>query len=193
MSDINPGHLVEIVNWKADRDLKNLNNQGTSFIVCPGMVTIWAGTTIPEGYLLCDGSAVSRITYSALFFAIGTTYGPGDSSSTFNLPNFQDRVIQGAGIRGNVGTYKAESLPNITGSIYNANATYQDVGLDGGVASGAIKIETDSASRYSNVNTPDYRNSNLGWSFNASRSSSTYQNSAPVQQNAILIQCCIKY
>jgi hypothetical protein len=90
MSDINPGQLVETINWKADRDLKNLDNQGSSFIVCPGMVTIWVGTTIPEGYLLCDGSAVSRTTYSALFSAIGTTYGPGDSSSTFNLPNYSD-------------------------------------------------------------------------------------------------------
>ena len=82
-------------------------------IILPGMVAIWAGTTVPEGYLLCDGSAVSRTTYSALFSAIGTTYGPGDSSSTFNLPNFQGRYLK----QGTVGTYGVESLPNITGRI----------------------------------------------------------------------------
>ena len=75
-----------------------------------GSVMIWAGTTVPTGYLLCDGSAVSRTTYSDLFSAIGTTYGVGDGSSTFNLPNFQDRVIQGSGTRGTVCTYKEESL-----------------------------------------------------------------------------------
>ena len=53
-----------------------------------GFVKIWAGETAPEGYLLCDGSAISRTTYSALFAAIGTLYGVGDGSSTFNLPNF---------------------------------------------------------------------------------------------------------
>lgn len=59
----------------------------------PGSIKIWAGTTIPSGYLLCDGSAISRTEYSALFSAIGTTYGAGDSSSTFNLPDFPSIVM----------------------------------------------------------------------------------------------------
>lgn len=54
----------------------------------PGMIKPFAGTTIPTGYLLCDGSAVSRTTYADLFAAIGTTYGSGDGNSTFNLPDF---------------------------------------------------------------------------------------------------------
>lgn len=52
-----------------------------------GSIIPYAGTTIPAGYLLCDGSAISRTTYSALFAAIGTTYGAGDGNSTFNIPN----------------------------------------------------------------------------------------------------------
>lgn len=87
MTDINPGQLGEALNWKADRDLKNLDNTGTGFIIQTGTVIIWPGTTVPDGYLLCDGSAISRTTYAALFAVIGTTYGPGDSSGTFNLPN----------------------------------------------------------------------------------------------------------
>jgi len=63
-----------------------------------GSIMIWAGTTVPEGYLLCDGSAVSRTTYSALFSAIGTTYGAGDSSTTFNLPNLNFLLN---GVKGN--------------------------------------------------------------------------------------------
>ena len=49
----------------------------------------------PTGWLDCDGTAVSRATYAALFAAIGTTYGVGDGSTTFNLPDFRDRFAQG--------------------------------------------------------------------------------------------------
>lgn len=52
-----------------------------------GMVKGYAGTTPPDGWLFCDGSAISRTTYSDLFAVIGTTYGGGDGSTTFNLPN----------------------------------------------------------------------------------------------------------
>ena len=55
-----------------------------------GSIIPYAGTTIPAGYLLCDGSAISRTTYSALFASIGTTYGAGDGNSTFNLPTEND-------------------------------------------------------------------------------------------------------
>lgn len=60
-----------------------------------GTIQLYAGATAPAGYLLCDGSAVSRTDYSALFSAIGTTYGEGDGSTTFNLPNLQGRVPVG--------------------------------------------------------------------------------------------------
>lgn len=55
-----------------------------------------AGTTDPTGWFLCDGRAVSRTTYSALFTAIGTAYGSGDGSTTFNIPDLRGRTIFGA-------------------------------------------------------------------------------------------------
>ena len=61
----------------------------------PGMIMPFAGTVAPTGWLMCDGSAVSRSTYSALYDAIGTAYGPGDGSTTFNLPNLKGRVPVG--------------------------------------------------------------------------------------------------
>lgn len=64
-------------------------------VVPPGTVTEYAGTSAPSGYLLCDGSAVSRTTYSALFTAIGTTYGVGDGSATFNVPDTRQRFPLG--------------------------------------------------------------------------------------------------
>lgn len=60
-----------------------------------GIVMSFAGATAPEGWLLCDGSAVSRSTYSALFDVIGTTYGAGDGSTTFNVPDLSGKVIIG--------------------------------------------------------------------------------------------------
>jgi hypothetical protein len=52
-----------------------------------GTILTISSTTIPEGYLAADGSEVSRTTYAALFSVIGTQYGDGDGSTTFNLPN----------------------------------------------------------------------------------------------------------
>ena len=58
-----------------------------------GQVSMYAGSTAPNGFLMCDGSAVSRTTYSDLYNVIGTTYGTGDGSTTFNLPNIKGRVV----------------------------------------------------------------------------------------------------
>lgn len=61
-----------------------------------GSIAMFAGTVAPSGWLLCDGSAVSRSTYPGLFKKIGTTYGQGDGSTTFNLPDLSGRVLIGA-------------------------------------------------------------------------------------------------
>lgn len=66
-----------------------------------GVITAYAGTTAPTGYLICDGSAVNRTTYAALFAIIGTTYGAGNGSTTFNLPDLTGRVPVGK----NAGTF----------------------------------------------------------------------------------------
>lgn len=65
---------------------------GYTQTVPAGSVTMFAGAAAPAGYLLCDGTAVSRTTYAGLFAAIGTTYGAGDGSTTFNVPNLKGRV-----------------------------------------------------------------------------------------------------
>lgn len=57
-----------------------------------GLIIPWSDATAPSGFLECNGDAVSRTTYSALFAIIGTTYGSGDGSTTFNVPDLQDRV-----------------------------------------------------------------------------------------------------
>ena len=66
-----------------------------------GVITAYAGTSAPTGYLICDGAQVSRTTYAALFAIIGTTYGAGNGSTTFNLPDLTGRVPVGK----NAGTF----------------------------------------------------------------------------------------
>jgi microcystin-dependent protein len=60
-----------------------------------GAITMYGAASAPTGYLLCDGTAVSRVTYAALFTAISTTYGPGNGTTTFNLPNLKGKVPVG--------------------------------------------------------------------------------------------------
>lgn len=72
-----------------------------SWVASPGVPTgslfPYAGSAAPTGYLLCDGSAVSRTTYATLFGVLSTTYGSGDGSTTFNLPDLRGRLPLGAG------------------------------------------------------------------------------------------------
>ena len=66
--------------------------------ICPtGSIIMYGAATAPTGWLLCDGSAVSRTTYADLFAIIGTTFGVGNGSTTFNLPDLRDRFVVGAG------------------------------------------------------------------------------------------------
>jgi microcystin-dependent protein len=62
-----------------------------------GALLSYAGAAAPAGWLLCDGAAVSRSTYAALFAVLGTTYGVGDGSTTFNVPDLRNRVPVGSG------------------------------------------------------------------------------------------------
>lgn len=67
-----------------------------------GAIMSFAGAAAPSGYLICDGAAILRSTYSVLFTAIGTTWGVGDDSTTFNLPDLRGRVVAGVGTHGDV-------------------------------------------------------------------------------------------
>ena len=68
-----------------------------------GVVQLYAGSTAPNGWLICNGQAVSRTTYAALFAVIGTTYGAGDGSTTFNVPNLVNKTVRGSNSLGKTG------------------------------------------------------------------------------------------
>jgi microcystin-dependent protein len=61
----------------------------------PGAISGFGGAAVPSGWLLCDGSAVSRTTYASLFAIIGVAYGYGDQSTTFNVPDFRGQFLRG--------------------------------------------------------------------------------------------------
>jgi len=69
---------------------------GNNSILVPGTIEVYSKSAAPSGYLLCNGQAVSRTTYANLFAVIGTTYGAGNGSTTFNVPNLSGRLPIGA-------------------------------------------------------------------------------------------------
>lgn len=72
--------------------------ENTGAVTPAGIVKGFAGTVVPTGWLNCDGAAVSRSGYSGLFAAIGTAWGVGDGSTTFNVPDLRGRTLIGAGV-----------------------------------------------------------------------------------------------
>lgn len=79
-----------------------------------GEIKPYAGSTAPSKWLICDGSAVSRTTYSDLFAVIGTTYGTGDGSTTFNLPDMKGRTPIGVSSGHALGTTGGEETHTLT-------------------------------------------------------------------------------
>jgi len=87
----------------------------------------WSSASVPSGFLECNGANVSRSTYSALFAIIGTTYGAGDGSSTFGLPDLQNNVALGKSnnkaLASTGGADTVTSTGNVAGSTANATLT----------------------------------------------------------------------
>lgn len=145
-----------------------------------GTVAFFAQRAVPAGWLICNGANVSRTIYASLFAAIGTTYGEGDGSTTFTLPNAHRRFLEATTTTSEVGGPIAAGLPNVTGvfgSMSHISATGAFLGsgnvdpIAGGTAGGGVI--------YTN--------------FSANRSSAIYGSSSSVQPNSIRLLVCIKF
>lgn len=105
-----------------------------AFAVPVGSLQLYGGSSAPTGWLLCDGSAISRSTYASLYAVISTVYGSGDGSSTFNIPDFRGRspigVGTGSGLtaRALAATVGVESHPLVTAELPSHNHTATDSG-----------------------------------------------------------------
>jgi len=118
-------------NYEATRyDFDGANLTGIEGIPTATIVP-WSSSSVPSGFLECNGAAVSRSTYSALFAIVGTTYGAGDGASTFNVPNLQDNVAVGkSGTKALASTGGANTVAS-TGNVggTTANATLSEAQL----------------------------------------------------------------
>ena len=156
------------------------NVDNSVYAVPIGTILSYSATTPPVGFLVCDGSEVSRSTYADLFKIIGDTYGTATDTSKFKLPDLRDKFVQGA--NGNLGASKDAGLPNITGTFYHD--TNAKVGLSGAFTS------YESTGRQNLANDPP-TNSGL-ITFDASKSNSIYGNSDTVQPPSVCLTYIIK-
>lgn len=158
-------------------------NQRTGADVPVGSIIWSANATVPAGYLLCNGASVGRDTYPELFAAIGTTYGEGDGSTTFNLPNLIGRFIEGAST---AGIEHEAGVPNIRGGVSWLNSSNASAS-----SSGALYYITTSTNKMT-VSYGTEVPSDVG--IDASRSSSVYKNDVTtVQPPSVTALPCIKY
>lgn len=166
---------LDIVNKDYVDSIKTYVDETVPKAVPVGVVLSWMSTksTPPEGYLLCNGATINRTSYKDLFDAIGTTYGSGDGSTTFNIPDLRGCYLRGSG--GNaatMGTKQDSAAPNITGRLgavcHGGDSNKNPVT---NIADGCF------SKTYGSGWGPE-QNGSSGWSLghmDASRSSSVYQ------------------
>ena len=153
-----------------------------------GIVQAFAGNTVPDGWFLCDGSAVSRTDYAELYSVIGDTYGAGDGSTTFNIPDLVDKFVEGSAT---AGTVKSAGLPNIEGSYKYREATGVDVHSEySGAITGSGYIGENEGFLLNQTSTSAKKKQ---LTFNASNSNSIYGSSNTVQPPAVTMRYIIKY
>ena len=145
-----------------------------------GSIITFTRIDIPNNYLLCDGSEISRITYNKLFTIISTNFGEGDNETTFNLPLLTDnRYLQGSA---EVGNYIDAGLPNIEGCC-------------GGTYLGAITNATGAFFTRTETHGGCQGGGNMFHKvyLNASLSSSIYNKSTTVTPLSLTVKYLIKY
>lgn len=146
-----------------------------------GSVIPFAGETPPEGFLLCNGQEVSRVTYARLFNVIKEKFGAGDGVTTFNVPNLVEKFIEGT--ESSVGQTLEAGLPNITGDLGGMLTDSGGNFLGAFYYNGKPRARGWVGNEYDEIR-------NIG--FNASRSSAIYGRSNTVQPPAVKMLLIIK-
>ena len=159
--------------------------------IMPELTPVPVGTVayaheVPTGWLQCNGAAVSRTTYARLFKKIGTKYGAGDGSTTFNLPDLQHRVLEGTNTPSEVAQKVEAGLPDISGSF--------DSGQSSGVfwdATGAFTLVRPNAASSPKWESEESRSFKITMS--AHDSNSTFGRVSSVQPSAIRLLPIVKF
>lgn len=132
-----------------------------SILIPIGTIFWYAKNSVPAGFLACDGSLVGRENYAELFSAIGTTFGAGDGSTTFALPDLRAKFIRGAGISGG---YRAsfgqtQEATGLASGISTSNDKFAIINVDKN--SGSTSTATASRGGSSNVTYNHFRPYNI--------------------------------
>lgn len=158
-NDLSVTHNVTVGdNVTASQFLQRAQPSSTPYLLVPtGSVVQFVGAAAPGGWVLCDGSALSRTDFSVLFDVIGTTFGVGDGSTTFNVPDFQGRLPLGAGtgsgltartLAASGGQESISQVPPHTHTITDPGHTHTYLGVSGqGVLGGNTDTAADEANR----------------------------------------------
>lgn len=132
----------------------------TAFVLSNGAPTggilMWGTGTAPSGWLLCNGAAVSRSTYAALFAVIGTTFGVGDTTTTFNLPDYTNRMPYGTTLASTGGSADAVVVSHThTATVTDPGHThtYQGSNYQPNNAAGSVPDWIGSSTMTTNSNT----------------------------------------
>lgn len=168
---------------------KGNGTTSTVTIIQPGTILPFAGNTIPAGYLACNGAAISRTTYSTLYNVIGTTYGAGNGSSTFNVPAIEDnRFLEFSSTRG---TKKNAGLPDIYAWWCGAYEYESGMAGDNKWGDGAVATNRDT---YNTIEIGDKPgDGKMNYDFHASRYNAIYGSSNTVQPKSLTVRAIIKY
>lgn len=146
-------------------------------LAAPGMIFDFAGANAPDGFLFCAGQAVSRTTFARLFAVIGTTFGTGDGSTTFNVPDLRGRVVAG---RDNMGGTAAGRL---------TNAGTGNPGIDGnalGAVGGVDRLALTEAQMPSHIHST-YNQANGGILNNGSTTYTTTQGNSNTTSTSVTL------
>ena len=176
------GNGLIIDQTKTDQLLSAMKNLG-KMVVPIGTVVFYLGTTIPDGYLLCNGASLSRTEFPELFAVLGTKCGSVDSAH-FTLPDTHHRFLEGTTTLSEVGQYIAAGLPNILGAGVGL-ATNNDSEYDYSHWSGSLTPIGLAWGGYERATDQTNRDFGTQFDFYASRSDAIYGASNTVQPQSM--------
>ena len=185
------GNGLTIDQTKTDQLLSAMKNLG-KMVVPIGTVVFYLGTTIPDGYLLCNGASLSRTEFPELFAVLGTKCGSVDSAH-FTLPDTHHRFLEGTTTLSEVGKYIAAGLPNILSSGRGFDDQFDISQYGFHDLTGAMFISRTGPRKYDRDMYESHTSGSLSWTFDASRNSALYGASTTNQPAALQVYCLIRY
>ena len=155
------------------------------FLIPAGVTCFYAGKSVPDGWLACNGAVYPRSKYPRLFAAIGTTYGAGDGSTTFAIPKAHHQVLEATSTISEVGQVMEAGLPDITGDLYPLYSASRNE-----VESGALKYGKQSSTAAGEGSFGETMWKSIA--FNASSSSALFGRSDTNQMASLRLLAIIK-